>query len=883
MRRDEKKPGLAERLYRFLLAAYPRHRRRKDGDDMGEMFSDIYRYEPGSRGIAGRTRLGAATLRDVALGSLKERRPVVDNLVQDLRHGVRRLRDNSMMTIAAVLTLALGIGAVTTIYSFVDALILNPLPYPEVDRLVVLGETTPRRGLNGEGWTHPAEFRQWQDIESLESIAALRPYFVTMTGAGDPERVIGYRASTNFFAVLGVEPFMGRGFASIGAGIDGHAEEDAVVLCYAFWQRRFDGDPEVLGKRFRLRDREAVVVGVMPRGAEFPMGTDLWVPLVLTPADWASYEAASLRPIGRLAPGASVAQLDAELAPLAAAAAVARPDTHAEVRIAVEPVLENITLNTRSALGFLMGAAACLLLLVCGNVANMQLAQGASRQREMAVRMALGAGRVRLARQLLTESLILATLAAIIGSLFAAWGSSVLRIGMLHERYRFYVTGVDDIGINTAVLAFTAVVSFGSVIGFGLIPALHCSRIDLNDALKRSAPASFRSGRLRRSLVVVEVALSVVLLVSAGLMATSIGAFARFEPGVDTKVLTVRLRLPGPGPRDANRLRAFSDDSIARLRALPGIRSVAIANRMPVTGDERGTAFEVESAQRRSAANRAERHLVGGDYFETLGISIVRGRGFDGRDRSGTPGVAIVSATLAERTWPGEPAVGRRLRFRAEDPWLTVVGVATDVARAWHDPRPAAAVYLAHTQSPSASILLLLRVTGGKELAAGGIRDEIWAVDDAVVVFAARSIEEALDEQAGAIRAMTEFIGWMATVALLVCLAGIYALVAHSAVQRTREIGVRLALGANQQGVVRMLVLHGLRTTGAGLAIGLLAAYAVARMLMGFLAGFMEGMAVDPVVFLVLSVGMLVMAALSSWLPARRASRVDPVVTLRAE
>ena len=872
---------LAARLYRWLMLSYPRHRRRQDGDDMGEMFSDIYSYEEDSKGLRGRGRLGADTARDLSIGVLAERRPLLDQFLQDIRHGMRRLRGNPLLTIAAVLTLALGIGAVTSIYSFVNALVLNPLPYPDVDRLVVLGDTTPRRALNGEGWSHPPEYRGWQDLESLESLAALSPFWVTMTGAGDPAEVIGYRATANFFDVLSVEPMLGRAFASGGAEADIAADSAAVVLGYAFWQRHFDGDPEILGRRFRLRDREAIVVGVMPRGTEFPMGTDLWVPLEMTPQQWSSFESRTLRPIGRLAPGATVEQLRAELAPLDARAAEVDPDGHADVRVAVESVLQNITTNTRQALAFLMGAAGFLLLLVCGNVANIQLAQAAGRQQEMAMRMALGARRGRLVRQLLTESMALALLAAMLGTLFAAWGIRILRVGLEGERWRFFFSGMDAVGINTPVLLFAMLVALGSVMVFGLMPALHGSRVDLNEALKRSsATASGARGRLRRSLVVVEVALSVVLLIGAGLMANSMGAFGRFEPGVDAEVLSVRLRLPeGYGDMAELRSRSFVADSIARVGAVAGLTPAGFSNRMPVTGDERGTAYEIEAADPVTATPGADRHVVAGDYFATVGITVLRGRAFDSRDAGGAP-VAIVSDRLAERAWPGEPAVGKRLRFDPEEPWRTVVGVVSNVAAAWNDRRPAAAIYVPHAQAPTSSMMFLLRAGGDTEATMAALRREIWAIDDAVVVFAPLTIQESLDEEAGGMATMTRLVGWMASVALLVCLAGIYALVAYAAVQRTREIGVRLALGAERSKVVAMLVVQSLRTTGVGLAIGMLAAYGMATAL----AGFMEGvLAFEPRVFLALAGGMLLLAAFSGWLPARRAARVDPVVTLRAE
>lgn len=870
---------LAQRIYRLLLAAYPRGVRREDGEEMRRMFSDIYRHEPESQGMAGRAGLGAATLRDIATGSIKERRPFLDNVVQDLRYGLRRLRDNPTLTVAAVLTLGIGIGAVTAVYSLVDAMVMSPLPYPRVERIVALGETTPRRDLNGEGWASPPVYRQWQELQSLESVAALRPFFSTMTGAGDPQEIFGYRASEDFFALLGVEPLIGRAF---GGPPSGEMDEDVVVLGYACWQRYFNGDAAVLGQSVRLDGHETIIIGVLPRGAEFPMGTDLWMPLTLTPEQWASYTARQVRTIGRLADGATVAQLRAELEPLDAELAVSHPDTHSDVRIAVEPILENLTGPTRSGLAFLMGAAAFLLLLVCGNVANMQLAQASARHREMAMRMALGAGRVRLVRQLLTESLALASIAIIVGTLFAAWGANGLRIGLSDARWRFFFAGVDEVGINLAVLLFAAAVSLGSVVAFGLLPALHCSRVDLNDALKQSAGGGAHgAGRLRRSLVALEVALSIVLLVGAGLMARSLNAFTRFDPGIDTGTIAMQLRLPRDDYPDPARRADFFAEAVARVASVPGIAAAGIADRIPASAGTRGSDLEIDGAgQDTPQPHEAERHLVGGAYFEALGIPILRGKAFEPGDRTGETNVVIVSATLAERLWPGEAPIGRRLRFGADEPWRTVSGVAADVARAWNDPQPSAAAYLPIEQSSGISMRLLLRITGDLEFVARGVQEQIWAINDAVVVFAPQAINEVISWRRGGALFMSKLVSAIAITALLVCIGGIYALVAYSAGQRTQEIGVRLALGADRSEVVRMLVLDGLKTTAIGLAFGLAAAFSLARLLAGFMQGILT---VDPLVFLLLAGGMLLIATLSSWVPARRGAGVEPVVALRAD
>jgi putative ABC transport system permease protein len=854
------------------------------------MFADIYRYEPESRGALGRARLARQTMSDVVGGAMKERLPFFDMLRQDLGYGLRRLRINPTLTIAAVLTLAVGIGAVSSIYSFVYGMVLNPLPYPDVDRVVAIGEVSPRIGLNGEGWIHGAELQQLEQLDSIESVSAMSLFLVTMTGDGDPTEVVGWRATPGFFAVAGVRPLIGRSFTGSAA------DTDTVVLGYSFWQRRFGGDRDVVGHSLRFGDRNLTVIGVMPRGAEFPMGTDVWVPLELTPEQAASYggqgpgSSISVRTIARLAPGATIDQLRAELAPVAEAAAEAAPEAHENRRFAVEPILANMTINTRQAFGFLMGAAVFLLLLVCGNVANMQLAQAAARRDELAMRQALGAPRGRLVRQLLTESVALALLGAIAGTGLAFWSASGLRTVLGQERWRLYFAGVENVGINPAVLAFTAALALGSVILFGLAPALRGSRVDLNEVLNQSLGHGRRRGnRLRRSLVVLEVALSMVLLVGAGLMASGINAFARFDPGIDTGVLAVRLRLPATGYEEPAQRQQFFEQTLSDAAAIPGVRSAALADRLPATQASRGVPVSAEPTSADDPTEtRAERHEVGGDYFDTLGIALLQGRGFEPADfepADAGPTPVIVSAALADRLWPDGPPVGRRLRTGDEQPWLTVVGVAADVAVAWSDPRPSPSFYLPTGPSRGGSMNLLLSARGDTGGIMAALRDRIWSLDDAVVVFAPESIAENIDSLAGPTRSMSRLVTGMALIALIVCLSGVYALVAHYTGQRRREIGVRMALGARDKQIVRMLVGHGLRTTGVGLLIGLLLAFGLASLMAGFMAGSrMAGiLPVDSSVFLTLGAGMLLLAALASWLPARRATHMDPAVTLRAE
>jgi len=889
-RGGDRQPRLAARLYALLLHLYPRHLRREDGEDMEEMFADIYQYEPESRGAFGRARLARHTMRDVVSGAVNARLPFLDMLRQDLGYGLRRLRINPTLTLAAVLTLAIGIGAVSSIYSFVDAMVLSPLPYPDVDRVVAIGEVTPRLGLNGEGWIHGAELRQVEQLEAIQSVSGMTLFLVTMTGAGDPAEVVGWRATPSFFAVAGVRPLIGRGFT--GSAVDA----DTVVLGYSFWQRHFGGDPGVLGRTLQLGDRAMTVIGVMPRGAEWPTGTDLWVPLELTPERAASYgpgggsrPSIGVRAIARLADGASLDQLRAELAPIAAAAAEAAPDNHENTRLAVEPILVNMTINTRQALGFLMGAAVFLLLLVCGNVANMQLAQAAARREEMAMRQALGAPRGRLVRQLLTESVALAALGAIAGTGLAFWSASGLRAVLGQERWRLYVAGVDNVGINPAVLAFTAALSLGSVILFGLVPALRGARVDLNEVLKQSLGRDRRRGnRLRRALVVLEVALSLLLVVGAGVMASSSGAFAHFDPGVDTDVLTVRLRLP-PGYEEPAVRQGFFAQAVAESAAIPGVASAALTDRIPAMQSGRGVPLATTAEDPQDAAPlEAQRYDVGGDYFSTLGIAVLHGRAFEQPDfelKDEGPAVAIVSAALAERLWPGESAIGRRLRTMNDGTWLTVVGIAADVASGWNDPQPAPALYVPMAAPRGRSMSLLLSVREGAPGTVAALRERIRSMDDAVVVFAPQSIAESIDSLAGPVRSMNRLVTGMALVALIVCLSGVYALVAHFTGERRREIGVRLALGARDKQVVRMLVGHGLKTAGIGVVIGLPIAFGLARLVARFMAGTrMEGMLpFDGSVLLALTTGVLLLAALASWLPARRATRVDPAVTLRAE
>jgi putative ABC transport system permease protein len=810
-------------------------------------------------------------------------------LWQDLRYGVRVLLKSPGFTLVAVFVTALGIGANTAVFSLVNAVLLRPLPYRDPQRLVLLHENLPRLGwslLN----VSPAEYLDYKEQNrSLSEIAAFEGVSLNLTGQGEPLRVEAERVSSNLFALLGVAPERGRAFAP---------EEDrpgagrVVVLSYGLWLRQFGADASVLGRTVRLDEQPYTVVGVMPAGFQFPYAktsfiapAELWVPLKIDDAE-RSNRAASFDygVVGRLKDGVTVAEAQADIERVAADSQRQHPEVYkgdAQVTATVVGFEQETVRGVRPLLLILAGVVGLVLLIACANVASLLLARSTARRREIAVRRALGASTPRLVRQLLTESVMLSAAGGAAGLLLAAWVIDLIkRFGPAD------VPRLQEAGLHPQALVFTALVSLAAGLLFGLAPALQGSRLDLSGALKESEARAGRGRegkRLRSLLVMFETAAALVLLVGAGLLVNSFVRLLRVSPGFDPAgVAVARTTMPGARYPSAEQSKEAYRRILERVAALPGVRSVAVASNLPLA-DRRNIGLRVEGAPE-SAENTAYNAMVSEDYFRVMNIPLLRGRAFEEGDRPGALPVVVVSESFARRFWPGGDAVGKRIAWGGWPgaDWLTVVGVVADVKDTTLDAEAEPAVYMPIFQLPRAreNVVFLARTSGDAKGMAAGLRREIVAVDEGLPVYDARPLAELVAASVAQRRFATWALAGFAAAALLLAAAGLYGVVSYTVTQRTQEIGVRMALGARAGDIFRLVVGQGLLLAGVGVAVGLVASLALARVLAGMLYGVS---AADPLTFAGVSILLLAVAFVACLLPARRATKVDPMVALRYE
>jgi predicted permease len=808
----------------------------------------------------------------------------IETFWRDVRYGIRSLARTPAFTAAAVVALALGIGATTAIFSVVDAVLLRPLPYHDPDRLAVVLH-------GGRNPVSPANFLDWQrQASTFERMGAAEYWAPNLTGPERPERTLAVRLTSAVLPLLGVRPLLGRVLATEAERVG----EREVVLGYRLWQRRYAGDAGVIGRPITLDGETHTVVGVMPRGFEFPpfwaLGAELWAPLPLADRP-ASRNARSLRVFARLRPGVSLDEARAEVATVTARLDQQAPGTNRDVE--VRALGEMVVGNVRSALLVLLGSVGFMLLIACANVAHMLLARATARQKEMALRAALGATRARIVRQLLTESVLLALMGGAAGLVLA---SAVLRVLVaigpsgLHR--------LDTAALDGRVLAATMAVSLLTGILFGLAPALQASRRDLTGCLRegeRSGTAGLARQRLRRLLMGSELALSLVLLVGAGLMIRTFVALRAVDPGFEARhVLTAVVSTTGSGASAPGRRVAFFRQVLEEARRLPGVVSASAANHLPLGGDTWGRSFHVEGrplpapGEGRSAIYRVA--LPG--YFRTMGLPLLRGRDFGDTDHLGAPGVVIVNHRLAERHWPGEDPIGKRITLDnpSEDPeWLTVVGVSGNaVTEDWVAPAQWE-VYLPYLQRRSyleephshyAYLTVVVRTTGDPALVAPALRSAIWSVDGNVAISSVRTMDEVVRRATSSPRFYLLLLATFAGVALALAAVGVYGVTSYSVARRRSEIGIRMALGARPADLLRMIVGEALVVAGAGAAVGLAAALALTRVMASLLYGVEPA---DPVTFAAVPVVLAVVALAATYVPARRATRIDPLAALRSE
>jgi len=807
---------------------------------------------------------------------------------QDLRYGVRTLWKSPGFTYVAVLALALGIGANTAIFSVVNTVLLRPLPYNAPERLVWLWETSPRNDIPKEVASYP-NFNDWrQQNQNFEAVAAFSNTAPSLTGNdGEPERLPGAAVLGDFFTVLGIEPALGRKFL---AEENEEGKHRVAILSHGLWQRRFGGDAGIVGRQIGVNGGQYTVVGVMPPNFKHPnpearRPVEMWLPLPVSEGMRNGRRGDFLSVIARLKPGVSIEQSRAEMTTIAARLEQQYPDTNDGWSVIVQPLHQRFTGDVRPALLMLLGAVGFLLLIACANVANLLLARSSTRLKEIAIRTALGAGRGRIVRQLLTESVVLSLLGGALGLLVAFWG-----IDALLALSPGNIPRLESVGIDRQVLLFTLGVSLVTGIVFGLAPALTVSNPNLNEMMKESGRSSSEGGRgrrLRNALAVAEIALSLVLLVGAGLLIKSFLRLQDVKPGFNPEnLLAVELVLPATKYAENPQVVNFYDQLLQQMAQQPGVQGATATSALPLGGGGDVFAFSVEGRTRASTERvpDAETRTISPDYFRTLQIPLRSGRLLDERDNENAPRAVVVSESLARKYFPGEDPVGKRITFgdpQASDViWLNVVGIVGDVHQSGLDEEPYAQVYRSYRQSPRRGLTVIVRTAGAPLGMLDVLRSQVRALDPQQPLYNARTAEQVLDESISRPRFNMLLVTILAAVAMILATVGIYGVISYMVTQRTHEIGIRMALGARPLDVFRMVLRQGLLIALLGVGGGLVASFALTRLLSSLLYDVRP---TDLVTFASVSILLTAVVLLACYIPARRATRVDPMVALRYE
>ncbi len=815
----------------------------------------------------------------------RRRRIKMESLIQDLRYGWRALVKQPGFTLIAVLTLALGIGANTAIFSVVNAALLRPLPFADPDRLMMIWSKNEQRGLL-QNDVSEAGYLDWKDRSRVfEEIAAWGPYGFNITGEAEPEKATSVVVTPNLFKTLGVNAAFGRTFLPEDAT---PGRNKVLLLSHGLWRRRYGQDPQLVGRTLMLDGSSYTVVGVMPPEFRFPNGqVDIWAPLDLTPD--ASSRNPWLKVVGRLKAGATVAQARSDMDAIAGQLAQAFPETNAGWSIGLAPLHELAVKDARLALLLLLAAVGLVLLIACVNVANLFLSRVEARQKEMAIRAALGAGRGRIVRLLLAESGSLSLAGGALGLLLAFLGLDVL-VAFLPADPSL---GPDDLGLlqldkirlDRQVLGFTFLLSLLTGMISGLAPAYQAARPDLNHWLKEGGRTSGGSSRprLRGALVVAEVALTLVLLVGAGLLIRSFARLMDVEPGFKAEnLLTFRISPASKYRRLPERL-AFYQQLIGRLSVLPGVESVGASTTLPFTGTDLGGSLSIEGRPAPGGGENptARFHSVTQDYFATMAIPLLAGRLFLEQDTGESQAVTVINETLARRYWPGENPIGRRLKNRfGGDKLLEVVGIVRDTQQMGLDSGVKPEIYVPYTQRPWSFMTFAIRSSGDPLSLAGAVRSQLSAVDKDVPIYSIATMEQRMSDSVSQRRFNMVLLGLFAAVALALAVVGIYGVMSYTVTQRTHEIGIRTALGARPGDVMKLVIGRGMALALTGVGIGLTASFALTRLMNNLLFGVSAS---DPLTFALIALTLTGVAFLACLVPARRATKVDPIVALRQE
>ena len=801
----------------------------------------------------------------------------MDSIIKDIRYGVRGLLKRPGFTAIALVALALGIGANTAIFSLVNAVVIRPLPFPDPDRLVwVFGNI---RNGGSRASVSPPDFLDYRSQnKTFEQFAAsgTQPLAVNLTGSGEPERLFASAVSGNYFDTFGITPAIGRAFT-----LDNEkpGSDQVTVLSHAFWQKRFGGDPNIVGKTITLDSKSYQILGVMPAGVSFPQTAELWIPMNFDgDPDMKMRKAHFLRPIARLKPGVTLTQAQADTDMIAARLEQQYPDSNTGWNLRLLSLREQLVGGTRTMLFVLFGAVGFVLLIACANVANLLLVRAAARQKEIALRTALGASRLRIVRQMLTESLLLSILGGALGALLAVWG-----VQLLVTLSADSLPPTVNVTIDPNVLAFTFVISIATGLLFGLAPAFRTAKVNLIDSLKdgaRGAEGTLRN-RTRSLLIVFESAIAVVLLIGAGLLVRSLIALQSVDPGFDSNnVLTLRIDLPRQKYAGEGKPAKFFEELETRISSIPGVQTVGLITELPMSGQLNDLPFTVEGRPPVTVdqAFDADFRLVNQHYFNALHIPLLRGRNFTEQEvREGKP-VTLVSQQLVDTVFPNEDPMGKRLISAIGGTAFEIIGVVGDIRHRSLQRPPFAAMYFPTLNSNRMNIVV--RTQNDPLSIVGAVRQQVQALDRDQPISAVKRMSDWVDSSVTAQRYSTTLLAAFAALAMILAATGIYGVMSYTAAQRTHEIGVRMALGARRVDVLKLVVRQGMLLTVVGVILGLIGAFALTRVMQSLLFGVT---AKDPFTFAAVAGLLSAVAFIACLVPALRATKVDPLVALRYE
>ena len=819
----------------------------------------------------------------------------METLIKDIRYAFRGLLTHPGFTLVAVITLALGIGANSAIFTVVNAVLLRPLPFAAPEQLVFIWQTHPfgkRIGVDQLPSTN-ADFQDWQDQSNLfEGMSMVDSWGGNLTGGDTPEHVDGAKISVNLFSLLRARPLLGGDFTAAQAT---PGNNRVVILSHKLWQRRFGGDPNVVGRQLQIDGEPYTVQAVMGPDFVFPKDvglpdyfpfakTEMWLPIALTEKQRANRGSHHLAVIARLKPGVTLAQAQSQMASIARNVEQENPKQSKDWGTSVNLVHEQVVGASRKAILILLGAVGFVLLIACANVANLLLARSLSRQKEIAIRTALGAGRARIVRQLLTESILLSLLGGALGVVLASW--SVKLLAFSADK----LPRVAEINIDTRVLLFTLGISLATGVLFGLVPALQVSKTDITESLKesgRSAMGGRHHQRARNLLVVSEVALSLILLVGAGLLAKSFVRLQNVSGGfASDHLLTVNLALPQEKYKDDALKAQFFKQVVERLGGLPGVEAAAAVSQLPLSGQEELDSFSIEGRTESVEAppvQTADFRVITPDYFRAMQIPLLKGRFFNEQDAANTTYSMIIDESFARRFFPGEDPLGKRINedgSRSNHGFAAIIGVVGGVKHTDVKAEARPTMYVPAAQSPWEFMTLVIRSSGDPAALTSAVRQEVWAVDNDQPLSEIATMEQLFSKAVAPQRFNMLLIGLFAALALALATIGIYGVIAYSVTQRAQEMGVRLALGASSSDILRLIVGQAVRTSLLGVGLGIIAALALTRVMTSLL---FEVSATDPLVFAGLSALLIVVTLVASYIPARRATKVDPLVALRYE